>query len=140
MLLSPKISKILIPLDGSKTSMRGFKTGLYLAKCAGAKILGLTVSPLIFSKNTTIKNEIQTKNEKIIQKAQKLADKDGVSFEGYVKFQDNIGKTIVDFASKDSVDLIIIGSRGPDPAFGVFLGSVANYVSHKSKIPVTIIK
>ena len=86
------------------------------------------------------KNEIQTKNVKIIQKDQKIADKDGVSFEGHVKFQDNIGKAIVDFASKESADLIIIGSSGPDPSFGVFLGSVANYVAHKSKIPVTVIK
>jgi nucleotide-binding universal stress UspA family protein len=36
--------------------------------------------------------------------------------------------------------MIIIGSRGPDPEIEMFLGSVANYVVNKSKVPVTVVK
>jgi nucleotide-binding universal stress UspA family protein len=36
--------------------------------------------------------------------------------------------------------MIIIGSRGPDSEYEIFLGSVANYVVSKSKIPVTVVK
>jgi nucleotide-binding universal stress UspA family protein len=36
--------------------------------------------------------------------------------------------------------MIVIGSHGPDPELEIFLGSVANHVIHKSKIPVTIVK
>jgi nucleotide-binding universal stress UspA family protein len=36
--------------------------------------------------------------------------------------------------------MIIIGSRGPDPEYKIFLGSVANYVVNGSKISVTVVK
>ena len=38
------------------------------------------------------------------------------------------------------IDMIVIGSGGPDPELGVFLGSVANHITNKSKIPVTVVK
>ena len=53
---------------------------------------------------------------------------------------ENIGKTINDFLKNKKFDLIIIGSRGPDPSSEVFFGSVSNYLLHKSKIPITIVK
>jgi nucleotide-binding universal stress UspA family protein len=48
-------------------------------------------------------------------------------------------RTILDFASQNDYDLIIIGSRGLS---GVkeFLGSVSHGVVQRSKIPVLIIK
>jgi len=36
--------------------------------------------------------------------------------------------------------MIIIGSRGPDPEYEIFLASVAYEVVSKSKIPVTVVK
>lgn len=80
------------------------------------------------------------KSEQIINQAKILSKKEKVPFQGEIKTSDNIGKTIVDFSEKNQVDLIVIGSRGPDPEIELFLGSVANYVMNKSKIPVTVIK
>jgi len=37
-------------------------------------------------------------------------------------------------------DIIVIGSRGQSGLKEIFLGSVANAVVHKSKIPVLVIK
>jgi len=49
---------------------------------------------------------------------------------------------IVKFAhtKKNKFDLIVIGSRGMGSAKEIFLGSTSNYVLHKSKIPVLIVK
>ena len=41
-----KIKKILVPLDGSKNSMRGLDEGIYLARQCQATITGLYVVPL----------------------------------------------------------------------------------------------
>lgn len=37
-------------------------------------------------------------------------------------------------AQSHNMDLIIIGSRGPDPHVEMFLGNVANHVVNKSKV------
>ena len=50
------------------------------------------------------------------------------------------GYDIVQYSKKHKVDLIIIGARGLSKTRETFLGSVSNYVVHKSKIPVTIVK
>jgi nucleotide-binding universal stress UspA family protein len=41
---------------------------------------------------------------------------------------------------KQNFDLIVIGSRGLGSAKEFFLGSTSNYVLHKSKKPVLIVK
>lgn len=138
-LVISRLKKILVPLDGSRQSKKGLILAANLAKKANAEIMGLNVSPLNYT-NPEMKKKIRINAEKIIENAKKIIDKENVSFVAHTIHQDNIGKCIVDFASKEKVDLIFIGSKGPDPEFGMFLGSVANYVVHKSKIPVTIIK
>ena len=45
---------------------------------------------------------------------------------------------IIDMAK--GFDIIVIGSRGQSGLKEIFLGSVANAVVHKSKIPVLVIK
>ncbi|MFQ5573134.1 MAG: universal stress protein, partial [Nitrosopumilaceae archaeon] len=52
------------------------------------------------------------------------------------------GFDIVKFAhnKKNKIDLIVIGARGLGSVKEVFLGSVSNYVVHKSKIPVVLVK
>ena len=40
------IKKILVPLDGSKNSLKGLNEAIYLARQCGATITGLCVIPL----------------------------------------------------------------------------------------------
>ena len=47
---------------------------------------------------------------------------------------------IVKFAKSLNYDIIIIGARGQSGIKDVFLGSVSNYVLHKAKSPVIIVK
>jgi nucleotide-binding universal stress UspA family protein len=41
---------------------------------------------------------------------------------------------------KNKVDLIVVGSRGRGSAKEVFFGSTSNYVVHKAKTPVIVVK
>jgi nucleotide-binding universal stress UspA family protein len=135
-------NKILVPLDGSKNSLRGLKFALILAKQSGSSVIGLNVFSLpIFLKTLPIvMHKKEQKSKEIIKQAKLIAKKANVSFTGMTKVSSNIGKTIVTFSKNRKVDMIIIGSRGPDPEIEMFLGSVANYVVNKSKIPVTVVK
>ena len=44
------------------------------------------------------------------------------------------------FANNKQFDIVVIGSRGQSGLKEVFLGSVANAIIHKSKLPVLVIK
>ena len=136
------LNKILVPVDGSKNSIRGLKFALILAKQSGTSVIGLNVYsfPTFIKTPSIIMRKKKQKSKEIIKQAEIISQKANVSFTGIIKDSNNIGKTIVTFAESHGVDMVIIGSRGPDPVHELFLGSVANYVVNKSKIPVTIVK
>ncbi len=113
------------------------KFALGIAKQSDSSIIGLNVhSHSMFVKTSIVKQ----KSQEIIQQAKQTSQKVKVPFLGVIKVSDNVGRMIITFAKSHKVDMIIIGSRGPDPYHEVFLGSVANYLVNKSKIPVTIVK
>jgi nucleotide-binding universal stress UspA family protein len=77
--------------------------------------------------------------QKIMKKAKLKAAQKGILFFDRVSY-DDAGKRIVYVAERKNFDLIVIGSRGMGSAKEIFLGSVSNYVLHKSKKPVLIVK
>ena len=139
-----KIKNILVPLDGSKSSLKGLKLASDIAKQLDAKITAIHVIRYSLGFQFPVSSEIKLSHikeaETIITEAQKIIRKDKVSFKGKILKGENIGKTITKFSKTMKFDLIIIGSRGPDPGSEVFFGSVANYLLHKSKMPITIVK
>lgn len=139
-----KIKNILVPVDGSKTSLKGFDLALILAKLTDAKITALHVIRISHDFNFPVSSEIKVKHsqsaEKIIEQVKKKADKEKIKLMGKIISGENIGKEILNFSRNKKIDFIIIGSKGPDPGTESFFGSVANYVVHKSKIPTTIVK
>jgi nucleotide-binding universal stress UspA family protein len=136
------LNKILVPLDGSKNSLRSLKFALNLAKQLEAAIIGLNVLsfPFLLKTSPTIIHKKRQESKKIIKQAEIISQKTKVPFRGITKVSSTIGKTIITISKSQKVDLIVIGSRGPEPEGGLFIGSIANYVIHKSKIPVTIVK
>ena len=77
--------------------------------------------------------------QKIMKKAKLKAAQKGILFYDRTSYGDD-GKRIVDIAQRKNFDLIVIGSRGMGAAKEIFLGSTSNYVLHKSKKPVLIVK
>ena len=139
---STKFKKILVPLDGSDNSLRGLKFAMQLSKQADLSIVGLNVYslPKYLKSSWNIRNKFRQISSDIINQAEIITRKNGIKFTGVSMAKENIGKTVVDFAYKQHVDLIVIGSRGVDSEIEMFLGSTANYVMNKSKTPVVIIK
>ena len=137
------IKKILVPLDGSKNSMRGLDEAIYLARQCQATVTGLFVTPL--SKPQTneqisyVEKYLLKDASKFLSQAKKRAAQNGILFYDKVLYGDG-GNTIVNTAKKQNFDLIVIGSRGNSKVKEIFLGSTSNYVLHKSSIPVLIVK
>jgi len=140
-----KTKKILVPIDGSKNSIRGLDMAIQLARQSQGTITALAVKtvpgiyaihPLGFLDFNSMK-EIK----KLLADAKLRAAKKGIQLTGKAVAGDP-GYDIARFAnnSKNGIDMVVVGARGRSSAKEIFLGSVSNYVLHKSKKPVLVVK
>ena len=138
-----KIKKILVPLDGSSNSFRGLDVAIHMARESHATVTGLYVAAITKpgpkDKITPLEKILLGHAQKIMKKSKLKAAQKGILFFERVSYGDD-GKRIVEVAEKQNFDLIVIGSRGMGAAKELFLGSTSNYVLHKSKKPVLIVK
>ena len=140
-----KIKKILVPLDGSKNSIRGLDTAISLARACHGTITALyiktvpgiyAIHPLGFMSLSQV-----TEAKKFLESAKTRAAKKGILLSHKI-IGGEPGFDIVRFAhnKKNKIDIIVIGARGRGLVKEIFLGSVSNYVVHKSKLPVLVVK
>lgn len=143
-MIKNKIAKILVPLDGSKNSVRGLEMAITLARNCGAMITGIysIYAPphSEFKGVGSVEKALNVKVEKFMEEAKTLAAKNGIVFNEKIA-RGEIGYNIIKLAhGKGNFDMIVIGSRGRSSTKEMFFGSVSNYVIHTSKIPVVIVK
>ena len=140
-----KVNKILVPLDGSKNSLRALGQAIYLARQFGATITGLYVIPTFIVTEGPkafgpYRKQMSKQGKKIMDDAKLLSAKQGILFNGKIIYGDVVAVDIVNFTIKKKFDLIVISSRGLSGIKELLLGSVAHGVVHKSKIPVLVVK
>lgn len=137
------IKKILVPLDGSKNSVRGLDEAIYLARQCGATLTGIFVLPRTpakaFRRLQNPEKEALKIADKIMEKAKLRSAQNGIVFNKKIDFGDP-AYMIVKFAKSLNYDIIVIGARGQSGIKDIFLGSTSNYVLHKSPIPIMILK
>ena len=141
--MKQKITKILVPIDGSANSFKALNEAIYLARQCHGTITGLCIIP-IYNINlgkllTSLKNQSQKEAKKFMAEAKKQCAQNGIVFSEKIIYG-NQAWEITEFASYKKFDLIVIGSRGMSRVKEAFLGSVANMVVHKSKVPVLVVK
>ena len=140
-----KIKKILVPLDGSKNSIRGLDMAIHIARQCHGTITALAVKsvPGIYAIHPLgfLDFSSMTEVKKFLNEAKIRAAKKGIQLTGKALAGDP-GFDIARFANnkKNGIDLVVLGARGRSSAKEIFLGSVSNYVLHKSKKPVLIVK
>jgi nucleotide-binding universal stress UspA family protein len=138
-----KINKILVPLDGSKNSFRGLDIAIHIARQCHATLTALCVVPLppprIYPQISDLKRHYLKGATYFMNKAKTAAAQKGILLYKKIDYG-NEGVQIVKHAQDKKFDLIVIGSRGHAGLKELFLGSTANYVMHKSKLPVLIVK
>ena len=75
-----------------------------------------------------------------MENAKRKCTKAGIDFEFKIIPGGDAAYDIIRLSKKYKVNTIVVGARGMNPVKEMFLGSVSNYVLHKSKIPVLIVK
>ncbi|MDH5658866.1 MAG: universal stress protein [Nitrosopumilus sp.] len=139
--------RIMVCLDGSKHSLRGLDVAILLAKQSDALIIGVH-SDTIFSAFSAVRAPILPEkkwtNEAkgIIRDAQKKVEKNKIKFEGIVIGGHSSGIDLTTFANNpvNRINQIVIGARGMGFPKELFFGSTSNFILHKAKAPVTVVK
>ncbi len=140
--MTQQIKKILVPLDGSENSYRGLDAAIYQAQKNDSVITGINVIPKIpdrFKNKPPFSPEGQKEAANIMKESKKRSSKNDVKFQEEI-IQGRTGRDIEKYDEDNNFDLITIGARGIGSVKEAFLGSVSHYISHRSKVPVLIIK
>lgn len=140
--------KILLPIDGSKSSLNAAKYVTKFAKNSRSPVSVTLVSVhddvglghvKQFVAKGVIDDYLREVSEKELKAAQKVLDTARIKHNMVIK-RGHIAEEIISLANKDKVDLIVMGTKGRSSFVDVLIGSVAQRVSSSAKQAVLLIK
>jgi nucleotide-binding universal stress UspA family protein len=143
--------KILVPIDGSKHSEEAIKTSIELVKAKAAEISVITVVPSIggmedheISPGKRDRHEVEMARyaDEVIQKAEAIMAAAGVKpmHARSIMAGTSVPDAIVEYAEKEQIDLIVMGSHGMSTSERLRLGSVVTHVVKYSPCSVYVVK
>jgi nucleotide-binding universal stress UspA family protein len=142
-MVQSKIKRIVVPLDGSKTSFKALDEAIEIARACHATILGFHGIAFLPTgvMPSVVPYQIYQKKEagKFMEEAKLRAAKKGILFKYVITFGNPV-EQILNMAKTKKFDLIVIGARGKGRIKELFLGSVSNAILHNSTIPVLLVK
>ena len=156
-----KIRKIMLPIDGSATSMKAARIGISLSKKFRSDLIGLTVIDLMSlpygyfltqpgtRSHDNMLEEKRTEAKKWLDKIERsMLEAVGEPQVGKVEFRSEIiedpfsrvESAIINYAESEGVDLIVMGTRGRSSFERILLGSIASGVLSYAHCPVMTVR
>ena len=151
-----KISKILVAVDGSEESMLAADCAIYMAKKNNAELIVLNVihsqTKYLYSPsyawrpatpsttNSIIKNQEEEAQRWMAIVREKANDNKIKLRTEFIIDATSIVGAIVEYAERENIDLLVIGSRGLTGFKKLLVGSVASGVVTYAHCPVLVVK
>ena len=138
--------RILITTDGSNKSRMDAKDGIELAKALGAQVIALNVvsENVIASAVRQLGSDrkdaeamLKARGQKAIDEIKKMGDDAGIKVDAVLKIGVPANE-IIEVASSEKVDLIVIGSHGESGEQSI--GGVVRKVVYLSTTPVLVVR
>jgi nucleotide-binding universal stress UspA family protein len=134
-------AKILVPVDGSKKSFEALDRALTLAGFTHGEVTCIHVIPEVPEggpRTREMERRLKEDGKIVLKKALRRAGKN-------TKFKTRLiqgapNTETIKIARNGKFDHIVMSTTGKGGSSGDMLGSVSNYVLHKSKVPVYLIK
>jgi len=143
------VSKVLVGIDGSNHSFRAAQYALEISKKYVAKLIAVTV--------TYMPAKSRMSQQEAIEVGAGLSEMDKAKtwFESFtqsakenkidlktelVNSQRPVDYVILEYAEREGIDLIVIGTRGRSGLSKIVLGSVASGIVTYSHSPVLVVK
>ena len=137
--------KIVVAVDGSDPSFKALNYAVKLAGVSKSKVVVMNVISLPpgTSPKTVeaLKNDLSKKSSEILDRAKSESKLEGIDIETRtVETSQSIVMAIVEFASKEKTDLIVMGTKGTSGYGRLMLGSVAAGVVSFASCPVLAVR
>jgi len=139
------ISKILVPHDFSDASDTAVRQAAIWASSLGARLTLLhVVEPVVYPEFYSVDVLSEELTERLVARSEDALRKTAAEFESGcdVDFRVEIGRaaeTIADLAGPDDFDLVVMATRGLSGLEHVLLGSVAESVLRRCRVPMLAI-
>lgn len=145
--MNNQIKSILWATDFSGEALAALAYANYLARRFRAGIKALHVvpdfAPALYETRGVVVAELMEKQEKsreqALKKLQRLSDKNEIKFSKIIVETGSAGRKIAEVAEKEKCQLIAIGRKGLSALEKILLGSVANQVLRRSRVPVLVV-
>lgn len=135
--------KIMVPVDGSESADKAIKAAVEIAKSMDAELLFLyvqNINQLAINACLTdaIMRAVEEAGNEILDRAASLVPEGVKSKE--LRVSGSPGPAVVEAASDQNADMIVMGSRGLGMIKAALLGSVSQYVVEQAHCPVMVVK
>lgn len=146
--IKKKFTKILVAVDGSEASMDAADYAIEIARKYDSELIALYVilsDITLFGPNLPphiieIRQQAQQHLDRIKQKLSDHAYDDKIHMRTEIISSTTTVGGIVNFAERENVDLIVIGTKGRSGFKKLLLGSVASGVVTYAHCPVIVVK
>lgn len=138
--------KILIATDGSQNSVQAINAGMEIARLSEGKAYAMHVvdtsgyPPEREDQKWTklMEEQFKTFGLEMTATVEEAAKAAGVKVE-FITLRGHPAEKILDFAEKNAVDMIVVGSLGKNDVERFLLGSVSEKVVRNAKVPVLVV-
>lgn len=138
------ISKVLVPMDDSEMAEKALEFALAAHPDADITVFHVVGEPSPFlgeaaglSLADDLEEAAKERASDVFERAQEIAHEHGTEIE--TKFAlGQPAKAIVDRA--DDYDVLVMGSHGRDLRSRILMGNIAEKVSRRSPVPVTVVR
>lgn len=133
------MTHVLVPIDGSPQATAALERAVELFPEATITLLYVADpegEPGLLEPETEIDDD---RSDRLFKAARRGIDAPGVTIETAV-LSGSPWREIVEYAGREAVDHVVMGSHGRDGAARLLLGSVAELVVRRSPAPVTVVK
>jgi nucleotide-binding universal stress UspA family protein len=144
-------NKILVAFDGSPHSKQALEWAIDLSRNSkGSVVVVYVFEPInIMSiydakggSDMTMKEavkELKERGQETLEEAKTICVRRGAEVKTEL-LQGNIAETIIQYAKKEQIDLIIAGTKGRGEVEGLLMGSVTRSLVSLAHIPVLVVK
>jgi nucleotide-binding universal stress UspA family protein len=139
------LSRILVAVDGSAYADRAFDSAAKMAKVLGSKLYAVSavyLPSMPGAKAETVQaleSQLQIEASQILSRySAEARSRYGIEVETIV-MRGSPSQAIMDAATANEIDLIVVGRRGLSGIKELFLGSVSHDLARSAKQPVLVV-
>ncbi|MDD2439202.1 MAG: universal stress protein [Methanosarcinaceae archaeon] len=143
---SPIFRKIMIATDGSENTNASVKAGIEISRLSGAKVYAVyVVSTDYYSSMAvdfgweTMYEVLKKEGEEALAFVKAAGEVAGVRVESLL-LEGHPAPELIDFAEREKMDLVVMGTLGRTGLDRLLLGSVAGNVVRHCKVPVMVVR